>query len=84
LAKTVTGNGECGRNRKAVNIIGAICGNKRIGIESCGKPAGRWFFESWFSRLIKLLPAACTIILDNARFHRKEPIGQEKPVEMSP
>ena len=60
-----------GRNRKLQNIIGALCNGRHIGVESYAHTTTALFFEGWFARLLCLLPRGCTIILDNASFHRK-------------
>ena len=60
-----------GRNRKSMNVIGALCGGAHIGIEMYAHAANAVFFEERFARLLSKLSRGCTIILDNASFHRK-------------
>ena len=63
-----------GRNSQRMNVIGGICnGGKHIGVEQYEHTTNAVFFEQWFSdRLLKEVPRGCTIIMDNAVFHRKE------------
>ena len=61
-----------GRNRKTTNIVGALCGKERIGIELYEGTTNAAVFEDWFGRLLALLSVGCTVILDNAKFHRGE------------
>ena len=69
-----------GRNRKTTNVVGALCGKERIGIELHEGTTNAAVFEDWFARLLARLSAGCTVILDNAKFHRyevlKEPAGK--------
>jgi transposase len=48
-----------------------LCDGKHIGVEAYKHSTNSLFVETWFRRLLKRLPRACTIILDNASFHRK-------------
>ena len=59
-----------GVNRKTTNVVGALCGKERIGIELYEGTTNAAVFEGWFARLLALLSAGCTVILDNAKFHR--------------
>ena len=61
-----------GRNGKRTNVIGALCDGRHIGIECYGHATNAEFFEAWFRRLLPLLPRGCTVILDNAGFHRRK------------
>jgi len=60
-----------GRNGKAANVTGALCGGRHIGVESYGHATTAAFFEGWHARLLPMLPRACAVVLDNASFHRK-------------
>jgi transposase len=60
-----------GKNRKRHNVIGALCNGKHIGIKIYEQNTNSLFVEEWFEGLLKILPRACTVILDNASFHRK-------------
>ena len=60
-----------GRNRKAANVIGALCEGRHMGIEVYEHATASAFFEEWFARLLPMLPRACAVIMDNASFHRK-------------
>jgi transposase len=56
-----------------MNIIGGLCNGKHIAVEHCEHTTDAAFFEQWFSdRLLKEAPRGCTIIMDNASFHRKD------------
>jgi transposase len=64
---------KCGRNSRGLNVIGGLCNGKHIAVEYYEHTADAGFFEQWFSeRLLKEVPRGCTIIMDNASFHRKE------------
>jgi transposase len=55
-----------------LNITGGLCDGKHIAIECYQTSTNAAFFETWFSeRLLIEVPRGCTIIMDNARFHRK-------------
>ena len=46
---------------------------EHIAVEQYEHTTDDVFFEQWFSeRLLKEVPRGCTIIMDNASFHRKE------------
>ena len=60
-----------GRNRKATNVIGALCDGVHLGVERYEHATTASFFEEWFSRLLPKLPRGCTVVMDNASFHRK-------------
>jgi transposase len=62
-----------GRNSGRMNVIGGLCNGKHIAVEQYEHTTDAVFFEQWFSeRLLKEVPRGCTIIMDNASFHRKE------------
>ena len=55
-----------------LNIIGALCGEAYIGVRCYRHPTDGNFFESWFKEcLLNKFPKGYTVIMDNARFHRK-------------
>ena len=61
-----------GKRSKRVNVIGALCNGTYIAIKCYTHTTTSIFFEQWFREI--LLPAVqkgCTIIMDNASFHRK-------------
>ena len=58
-----------------INVIGAICNEKCYGIECYKQATDSEFFEYWFENcFLKKIPKGSTAILDNARYHRKEPL----------
>jgi hypothetical protein len=62
-----------GRNSRRMNVIGGLCNGKHIAVEQYEHTTDAAFFEQWFcERLLKEVPRGCTIIMDNASFHRKE------------
>jgi len=62
-----------GRNSHRMNVIAGLCNGKHIAVEPYEHTTDAVFFEQWFSgRLLKETPRGCTIIMDNASFHRKE------------
>jgi len=64
---------KCGRNGSRTNVIGGLCNGKHIGLEYYEHTTDAAFFEQWFSdHLLKDAPGGCTIIMDNASFHRKD------------
>ena len=61
-----------GNRFERVNAIGALCGAKYYAIKCYKQTTGSEFFEGWFKDcLLKEIPAGCTVIMDNASFHRK-------------
>jgi len=61
-----------GRNSQRMNVIGGLCSGKHIAVELYEHTTDVVFFDHWFSdRLLKEVPRGCTIIMDNASFHRK-------------
>ena len=56
-----------------VNIIGALCNGKYPSMGCYKQSTDSKFFEYWFKDfLLPTLPKSSTVILDNARFHRKK------------
>jgi transposase len=63
---------KCGRKYQRENVIGGRCNGKHIAIECYENTTNSAFFEQWFSKsLLKEAPRGCTIIMDNASFHRE-------------
>jgi hypothetical protein len=63
----------CGAKFNRVNVIGALCNGEHFGIECYSQTTDSEYFESWFQEcILEGLPKGYTVILDNARFHRKE------------
>ena len=62
-----------GRRSQRMNVIGGLCNGKHIAVEQYEHTTNAVFFEQWFSNhLLKEVPRGCTIIMDNASFHRKD------------
>lgn len=62
-----------GKRFKRVNVIGAKWGKRHIAVRCYRHTTTSEFFEDWFEfKLIPLLPCGTVIVMDNARFHRKE------------
>ena len=61
----------CGRRYDRLNVIGALCCGRYYGLECYRHTTNAGFFEDWFSRLLVKIPRGCTVIMDNAGFHRK-------------
>ena len=62
-----------GHKFERINIIGALCDGKCYGIECYNQSTDSKLFEYWFKEyLLTQIPQGFTIILDNARFHRKK------------
>jgi transposase len=56
-----------------LNVIGAQCNNKYYALECYKQNTDSEFFESWFEAfLLEEIPNGCTVILDNATFHREK------------
>ena len=56
-----------------VNTIGALCNGEHSAMECYRQTTNSAFFEGWFeSRLLREIPKGNTVIMDNARFHRKK------------
>jgi len=66
-----------GRKFQCVNVIGALCNGKHLAIECYSHTTNSEFFERWFGEsLVKAIPKGHTVIMDNARFHRKAELGK--------
>jgi hypothetical protein len=64
-----------GSKIERVNVIGAVCRENYLAIKCYKHTTDSAFFENWFKDcLLKTIPAGkgYTIIMDNARFHRKK------------
>jgi hypothetical protein len=62
-----------GKKFERVNVTGALCGGKHSAIECCSQTANSGFFEGRFkNNLLEEIPNGCTVIMDNASFHRKK------------
>lgn len=56
-----------------LNIIGAICNGNHYAVECYNQSTTSEFFEYWFKEfLLPAITSGSTVILDNARFHRKK------------
>jgi transposase len=55
-----------------VNVIAALCNDYHFGIDCYKQTTDGDFFESWFKDcILDKIPKGYTVIMDNARFHRK-------------
>lgn len=66
-----------GRRFQRLNVIGGLCNGETLA-EFCynGTTTGD-FFEMWFSDcLLKHVEKGCTVIMDNASFHRKNKLRE--------
>ena len=64
---------KAGKRFDRVNVIGALCAGEHLAIECYRQTTDSKFFENWFENcLLKVIPHGYTIIMDNARFHRKK------------
>ena len=62
-----------GSTFKRVNIIGALCNGKHPVVGCYKQSTDSHFFENWFyDHLLPAIPKGSTVIMDNARFHRKK------------
>jgi transposase len=62
-----------GKKFGRVNVIGARCGDGHYAVECYRHTTDSKYFENWFEqRLLKEIPQGYTVIMDNAKFHRKE------------
>jgi transposase len=62
-----------GKKFDRVNVIGALCNGKHFAVECYRQTTNSGFFEDWFkNNLLEKIPDGCTVIMDNARFHRKK------------
>jgi transposase len=61
-----------GKKFHRVNVIGALCEGNHYAVECYEQTTDSAFFERWFKEsLLTKIPKGCTIIMDNATFHRK-------------
>ncbi|MDR1220527.1 MAG: transposase [Treponema sp.] len=61
-----------GNHFERVNVIGALCKGAYFAIECYQRSIDGAFFERWFKDcLLSEIPKGHTIIMGNARFHRK-------------
>ena len=62
-----------GSKFERVNVVGARCNGKRYAVECYKHSTDGGFFERWFTNsLLAEIPGGCTVIMDNAQFHRKK------------
>ena len=62
-----------GNQYERVNVIGALCEGEHHAIKCYKQTTEAGFFEGWFEEsMLKEIPNGYTIIMDNARFHRKK------------
>ena len=64
-----------GNHFERVNVIGSLCKGKHYAVKCYKQATVAEFFESWFEEyILKEIPNGngYTIIMDNAKFHRKE------------
>ena len=61
-----------GSKFERVNVIGAQCKGKPFAVECYKQTTNSEFFEQWFAGcLLAETPNGYTVIMDNAKFHRK-------------
>ena len=66
-----------GKKVERVNVIGALCNEEYFAIECYKQTTNSEFFEAWFEGcLLKEIPKGCTVIMDNATFHRKKHLSK--------
>ena len=64
-----------GKRYKRLNIISALCGDKRIATYTYAWATNSKWFEVWFEwHLCPHLPPGKVVVMDNALFHRKKPL----------
>ena len=62
-----------GNKFERINVIGALCNNEHYAVECYNHSTDSIYFENWFeNHLLKEIPKGHTVIMDNARFHKKE------------
>jgi hypothetical protein len=62
-----------GKKFDRVNVVDALCNGEHFAIECCRHTTDSEFFEGRFENsLLKEIPNGYTVIMDNARFHRKK------------
>ena len=73
-----------GRRFQRTNVVGGLCDGKYWAVECYNHTTNSSFFESWFEKnLLCEVPPNDTIVMDNARFHRKEKLYQLAKNEVS-
>lgn len=61
-----------GRKYQRTNVIGGLCNGEYLAVECYSHATNSIFFEEWFEgNLLKEIPPHSTVVMDNARFHRK-------------
>jgi len=61
-----------GKRSRRLNVVGALCNAKHLGLHTYSHSMKGDYFEKWFvEHLLKAVPKGHTIIMDNASFHRK-------------
>jgi len=66
-----------GKRSKRVNTIGALWNGIHVAVKSYLHSTTSEFFEQWFKEeLLPVLLIGCTIIMDNASFHRKNKLRE--------
>jgi transposase len=62
-----------GKRFERVNAVGALCNGGHFGVKCYRETTDSAFFENWFERcLLGEVPKGYTVIMDNAKFHRKK------------
>ena len=62
-----------GKKFERVNVVGALCNGGHFAIECYRQTTDSAFFEKWFEDcLLREIPKGYTVIMDNAKFHRKK------------
>jgi transposase len=62
-----------GNRFERLNVIGALCAEEHFAVECYRRTTDSELFEYWFKDcLLKKIPKGYTVIMDNARFHRKK------------
>lgn len=61
-----------GKRFTRLNVIGAVCNGIHSAVTCYKHSTDSIFFEDWFKNtLLPAIPKGHTVIMDNARFHRK-------------
>ena len=61
-----------GKQCERVNVVGARCKGEHFAVECYKHTTNSDFFELWFADcLLEETPEGYTVIMDNAKFHRK-------------
>jgi transposase len=62
-----------GRRYGRTNVIAGLINGRHVAVKTYTHTTKSEFFEDWFeNELIPAIPKGCTVIMDNASFHRKE------------